>query len=1501
MSNEALIQRSLATIRSLRGQLAESEARRTEPIAVVGMACRFPGGADTPERYWELLRSGRDAIVDVPPDRWSAAEHYDPDPDAPGKAYTMRAGFLREDLHAFDTGFFTISEAEVREMDPQHRLLLETGWEALEAAGLPPNRVPDRRVGVFVGISGSEHAMLPRTAERIGPYTATGSTVSVAVGRIAHTLGLRGPAMAVDTACSSSLVAVHLAMESLRRGEVDAALAGGVNLLLSAGTFLVLSKMRALAPDGRCKVFDAAADGYVRAEGCGMVTLRRLSDALADRSPILAVLRGGAVNHDGHSSGMTVPNGPAQRALITRALTDAGLSADRVGYLEAHGTGTPLGDPIEMEASAAVYGAGRASDNPLRVGAVKSVIGHLEAAAGIAGLIKAVLVLRAGQVPPNAHLTTLNPRIQAGRWAVRFPTSPEPWAAGQDGRVAAVSSFGFSGTNAHVVLAEAPPPGAVAPDADGVDAPARAAYPVPLSARDGAALTALAERLLTHLRAHPDLPLAAVAHTLGAGRVHHPYRLGLVATDTADLVARLDRVGQEPPSVVPAGAGHVALVVGDEPDDPAALVDALRAEPVFVETWASAEQWWRARTGHGFDGAAADPATRAARSFAARVGLARQWEAWGIEPAAVVATGEGDLVAAVVAGVLDPETALANLRHRHGGPAPDGATTPRAPRLRLVCGGTAEHTDPARWSAPPAPVDLPAVLADLATRGYRAVVQIAGAPVAVPAGMVLAPALNGVPVWVALAEGVAALYQGGWDVDWAGYARSGRPELLTLPTYPFQRRPYRTVVSATVSPVAASPTVPAVGAAEPVAPVTVPGRLLSSPLPQRQYEARLNHTVLPELAHTGGVLHVGYYQQMLAQATAEVLHGRDHEVHGMRFAEALHVAPDADRIVQFVLEPADDEGWHDFRVHSRPYDGRVWSSHVHGRMRPHQVPMRPKVTAAARDEIRDRCSGPLTGERFYADLVARGFASGASVELVEEVWAGEGEVLARLRPAPSNTAAAGSMALHPGVLDACAQLIVAAGADRLAPDDLFITVATAEFDLTNRPPRGDVWCHLTLLDDPDEGHLSVDYRLFDADGYFLARAGGLRVRIIPADALKAGQATHEEGATGPAGDAERPALAAELLALPTDARQARIRDHLSTVLGELLRRDAGDVPTTVSIAELGIDSLAGLELRRSVKRDTGVDLAMELIIQGPTVDGLAETLTNLLEPGADPVAGVDGDWYTRDYELDRDRWLAHHRISAAPRVRLFCVPYGVKGASLFSSWTGLFDNDVDVCPVQFPGKENRIHERPISDIDEAVNALEVALDGLLDRPFAIYGHSVGALIAYRLAHRLHQRHGDLLRHLFVGAYTSPSIVPNPVYRRVMESFQAFGFDSIPDIEELATVPKERQRDYERFVEDQFGMEIDDEMRNAIKPVGYSDFRMVHTYRHDPAEPPLPAPISAFHGKEDTFVTEDEMRAWKGLTANAFDLTVLSGDHFFIHPDQDEQALVREIARRLAAE
>ncbi|MBM0278821.1 type I polyketide synthase, partial [Micromonospora tarensis] len=541
MSHELLLRRSLHAIRELRRELdrrGSADDQAGGPIAVTGMGCRFPGGADSPAAFWRLLADGRDAVVPVPTGRW-AGSHVDPDPDAPGATYTDRGGFLREDILEFDAELFGVPAGEAAEMDPQQRLLLEVSWAALESAGIVPGGPGGERTGVFVGISGSEYAMLPRPAAGIGPYTATGATVSIAAGRIAHALSLRGPALAVDTACSSSLVAVHLAVQSLRRGECDSALAGGVNALMSPGNFIVLSKMRALARDGRCKTFDAAADGYVRGEGCGMVVLRRLADARRDGDPVLAVIHGSAVNQDGRSSGLTVPNGSAQQAVVRQAVRQAGVAPGEVGYLEAHGTGTPLGDPIEMHALTEALGAGRTPDKPLWIGAVKPAIGHLEAAAGIAGLIKTVLVLQHGEIPPNLHFSRLNPRLAPERIPARFPTALTPWDTTGDRRVAGVSSFGFSGTNAHVVLAEAPP----------AAASERRAGPhtAVVSARTPELLRRHAADLAGYLASHPGLDLADVCHTLATRRTVFGHRATAVVTSHHDLVAWLRAVADGAP------------------------------------------------------------------------------------------------------------------------------------------------------------------------------------------------------------------------------------------------------------------------------------------------------------------------------------------------------------------------------------------------------------------------------------------------------------------------------------------------------------------------------------------------------------------------------------------------------------------------------------------------------------------------------------------------------------------------------------------------------------------------------------------------------------------------------------------------------------------------------------------------------------------------------------------------------------------------------------------
>src|ERR1700722_2112636 len=441
-------------------RLEALERGRREPIAVIGMGCRFPGGADSPQKFWELLGAGQDAIRELPGDRWDIEAVYDPDPDAPARM-SMRTGGFLDGVGGFDAPFFGIAPREAMSMDPQQRLLLEVTWEALEHAGVAAEQLAGTPTGVFVGVCNSDHflRMLHRGAETIDAYLASGNAPSVTAGRIAYCLGLHGPAIAVDTACSSSLVAIHLACRSLRDGESRLALACGVNIICSPETSIALSKAHMLAPDGRCKAFDAEADGFARGEGCGVLVLKRLSDATADGDNILAVIRGSAVNQDGRSSGLTVPNGPAQEAVVRAALADAGIEPSEIDYVEAHGTGTSLGDPIEARALSRSLGADQKREAPLLIGSVKTNIGHLEGAAGVAGVIKVILSMRHERIPPHLHFHQPTPHIPWHEYRLKVTQHGQAWPRGKKRRLAGISSFGFSGTNGHVVIEEGPPPG----------------------------------------------------------------------------------------------------------------------------------------------------------------------------------------------------------------------------------------------------------------------------------------------------------------------------------------------------------------------------------------------------------------------------------------------------------------------------------------------------------------------------------------------------------------------------------------------------------------------------------------------------------------------------------------------------------------------------------------------------------------------------------------------------------------------------------------------------------------------------------------------------------------------------------------------------------------------------------------------------------------------------------------------------------------------------------
>jgi len=403
--------------------------KHREPIAVIGMACRFPGNANRPEAFWDLLKKGEDAVTEVPKERWDADAYYDPDPEAPGKMY-MKTGAFINGIENFDAHFFGISPKELRSLDPQQRLLLEVSWETFENAGIPAASLKGSNTGVFVGILNSDYAninILSGDLRKVNAYSLTGTVFSTAGGRISYMYDLQGPNISVDTACSSSLVATHLACQSLRDGESDIALAGGVNLILTPGGNVAFCKMKTLSPDGRCKSFDASADGLSRSDGCGMILLKRLSDALEAGDPVLAVIRGSAVNQDGKSNGLTAPSGKSQQAVIAAALERAGLLPDAVSFIEAHGTGTSLGDPIEMNAIGAVYGKNRDKSHPLFVGAVKANIAHLESAAGIASIIKTVLALNHKKIPPQPHFHQPNPEIAWDEFPVVVPKELTSW------------------------------------------------------------------------------------------------------------------------------------------------------------------------------------------------------------------------------------------------------------------------------------------------------------------------------------------------------------------------------------------------------------------------------------------------------------------------------------------------------------------------------------------------------------------------------------------------------------------------------------------------------------------------------------------------------------------------------------------------------------------------------------------------------------------------------------------------------------------------------------------------------------------------------------------------------------------------------------------------------------------------------------------------------------------------------------------------------------------
>ncbi|NJM66118.1 MAG: alpha/beta fold hydrolase [Acaryochloris sp. RU_4_1] len=651
-----------------------------EAIAIIGVGCRFPQ-ADRSEAFWQLLQDGVDAVTEVPPERWNIDAVYDPKPGTPGKMNTRWGGFLQQ-VDQFDPQFFGIAPREAIYMDPQQRLLLEVAWEALEQAGQVPEQLARSQTGVFMGISGNDYQQVLQgggSATDINAYLGTGNAFSIAANRLSYFFDFRGPSLAIDTACSSSLVAVHLACQSLRSGESNLALAGGVNLLLRPEVTMIFSQAQMMATDGRCKTFDAAANGYVRGEGCGVIVLKRFKDAVRDRDAILALIQGSAINQDGRSNGITAPNGLAQEAVIQQALANADVTPDQIGYVELHGTGTALGDPIEAAALGAVLSPGRDPEDFCRVGSVKTNIGHLEAAAGIAGVIKVALCLQHRQVPASLHFHQPNPYIPLDQLRLKVQQSLQAWPGEAQPALAGISSFGFGGTNAHVILAAAPQrPLSPQP----LEIPDPQVYLLPLSARSPEALQAVARTYETFLTASAVQPsLSDLCYTASVRRSHHDHRLSLVFHNPSELTALLQSFAEGEVSGA-LSVGHrqrskraklVFVFPGQGPQWWQMGRQLWQQEPIFRSALEQCDTLLYAHTGWSLlnqlwapeeqsqlgETEVAQPAL-----FALQVALVALWRAWGIQPNAVVGHSLGEVAAAYTAGGLTLAEAIRVVYHR---------------------------------------------------------------------------------------------------------------------------------------------------------------------------------------------------------------------------------------------------------------------------------------------------------------------------------------------------------------------------------------------------------------------------------------------------------------------------------------------------------------------------------------------------------------------------------------------------------------------------------------------------------------------------------------------------------------------------------------------------------------------------------------------------------------------------------------------------------------------
>lgn len=1240
-----------------------------EPIAIVGMGCRAPGGVDSPEKFWELLSSEIDAISEIPAEReWDLERFYHEDAEKPGFSYTRHGGFI-QGVYEFDPAFFSISSREVRTMDPQQRLALEVAWEALEHGGIRPSRIAGSNTGVFMGALSNDymHLQFQRDAGLLEAHSVTGGMLSGISGRISYMFDLLGPSVTVDTACSSSLTAVHLACHALCSREIDCALAGGVNLMLIPEGTVMMCRIHALSRDGRCKTYDSSADGYGRSEGAGIIVLKRLQDAVRDNDNIFACIIGSVSNHNGKSAAFTVPNGRQQEAAIRKAIESAGINPGMVDYIEAHGTGTMLGDPIEMEAFARVFGEEGRRGRPLYVGSVKTNIGHAESAAGILGIIKTVLSFQKNKIPPNLHLKMPNGELPLDEVPVIIPARLTDFPQKAGCKIAGVSASGFSGTNVHIVLK-----GAGEPEKRTGHPEDKSGCPrlFTLSGKTCEAVWDRAKALKQYITDYPNTAIGDLCYTLGCGREHFEYRSSAVVETMEELTEILNLLGKEDRQSLKN------LITRTEPGKPALAwlftdsgcqffdwrQDIYEHEPVFRKGMQQCDAFFLERTGesfleamHGQDRKNGYREKRLcvlyAASFAFRYAEALLWESLGIIPDAVAGAGSGIFAAAWEAGFYSMEDAFCLLieyarlweklserqrvypfevnRALEQFMQAFGSIPSNSPRMELIGGKgvcvTRKELGDCMADCMAGSFNELQTLHILRGKGYSVFMEIgAEAPLdsekqrhrnASDAGTIYIKAFReGEEYKRTLLEGLSSLYSMGRSVDFDALNRPYALKRLALPTYPFRRKEYRlqTVVQGEPGREAARKR------------LNILGRYLPSPLKSRQYETVLTPAMFPEARDTGLLLHIGHYQEIITHAFLDTIPEADIRIMGLELLAALVLNEEFDVQIYCILTPLEDAVW-EAEISSRsPGDKareKEWTLHA-----------RCRVATVLKDiglsnqcpYTRAACEKQeliMTGQDFYLSMKELlGLDFGQSVRWLEKLWATPDGVLAELRPATGQEALeAWPLGFPPGIIDSAAQVFNAYDSFSES-ESLFLLAGISGISRSNLPggfPRM-VRLHKKKTSSGDEK--CGDVELLNEKGELLVFYKDVRLRRTSVKSFL--KLCSRDFKVNKASQLAPLRLYHILRELPAEERRKRLAAEITGELERILgqERSAGGLDSAPF--NLGIDSLMAMELQNWVKRNLGITPDISLILYGESVKYIVDRIDDQLESLRETPAGV---------------------------------------------------------------------------------------------------------------------------------------------------------------------------------------------------------------------------------------------------------------------------------------